>query len=170
MANVLSTYSGKDTNITLNNPLTGTVIQMSGIAEQGLAEVIIRMSVDQSSLQVGMDGAVVPSVIPGDQGEIELQVWQTSTLHQQLLTWYNTLKTQRDLGIVSPWFAASVFILSTVDGSSHTATGVGPKKVPDKTYAEQAGRVSWVLACANIINESGSVGAIVGGIVGGLIG
>ena len=108
------------------------------------------MSVNQSVIQIGMDGAVVPSVLSGDQGEIELQVWQTSTLHQQLMAWYNGLRSARDAGDVSQWFGANVVIQNIVDGSSHYAKGVAPVKVPDKTYQEQAQRVTWVLVACDI--------------------
>jgi hypothetical protein len=150
--NVLTTYSGIDTNFSLVHPLIAA-IQADGVSSKGIAQITVRMSQTQSVMQVGMDGAVVPSVIPGDQGEIELQVWQTSTLHQELLAWYNAVKAARDAGDVSTWFSATVVIQNIVDGSTHTATGVGPMKVPDKQYAEQAGRVSWVLAAANISSE-----------------
>ncbi len=152
MSRILTTYSGRDTNFSFTHPLIG-VIQCAGIAEMGLAQLTIRMTTDQSSVQVGMDGAVVPSVIPGDQGEIELQVWQTSTLHQDLLAWYNALRAARDAGDVSQWFGGTFLAQSIVDGSSHLATGVAPVKVPDKTYAEQAQRVTWVLRACNIVSQ-----------------
>lgn len=153
MANVLTTYSGKDLSGSITNPVAGASIQLSGIAELGVAQVTVRMTTDQSSLQVGMDGAVVPSVIPGDNGEIDIQVWQTSTLQQQLLNLYNTLRSGRDLGIVAPWFGTTIYIKNTLDGSTHYATGCGFMKVPDKSYQEQAQRVSWVFKCANIVSE-----------------
>lgn len=153
MANILTTYSGKDVNGSIINAFAGASIQMAGIAELGVAQITVRMTTDHSSLQVGMDGAVVPSYIPGEQGEIEIQVWQTSTIHQQLLALYNVLKVQTDLGNVQPWFSTGIFIQSVVDGTSHTATGCGVMKVPDKTYGEQAQRVNWMFKCSNIINE-----------------
>ena len=153
MANILGTYSGKDLTGALYNFYAPKGIQISGISELGVAQVSVRMSTDQSSLQVGMDGSVVPSVIPGDQGEIEIQVWQTSTLYQSLLALYNQLKTQRDLGNVKYWFGTTIYIQNVTDGSSHYATGCAFMKVPDKSYQEQAQRVSWVFRCATIVNE-----------------
>jgi|SRR6185437_1472870 len=152
MSNILSTYSGRDTNIAITHPLF-TPIQAAGIASLGLNQATIRMTQDQASLKVGMDGAVVPSVIPGDQGEIELQVWQTSTLHQLLLAGYNLCKAARDQGDVSNWFAGTIVVVNIVDGSSHHATGVGFKKVPDKTYQTEAQVVTWVFAACNIVSE-----------------
>jgi len=152
MATVLSTYSGLDTNGSISSPLFDT-IQISGIAGLGLAEAMVRMTVPHAVLQSGMDGAVVPSYVPGEQGEIELQVWQTSSLHAALLAAYNSVKTAADAGNVSNAFGATVFIQNTVDGSSHTGTGCAIEKVPDKTYQEQAQRVTWKIVCANLINE-----------------
>lgn len=152
MARILNTYSGSDLNLSIVNPLTGT-IQASGVASEGIAQVIVRMTVDQSVLQVGMDGAVVPSVVPGEQGEIEIQVWQTSTLQDDFIAWADAIKAaQQGAGDVSNWFAGTIFIQNIVNGSSHTGTGAAPKKIPDKTYDVQAGRVSWVFTCCNIVN------------------
>ncbi len=154
MSNVLTTYSGKDVNMAFTSPLIGA-IQAAGVAAKGIAQITVRMLKDQSVIENGMDGAVVPSVVPGDQGEIEIQVWQTSTVHRDLLAWYNALKAARDAGDVSQWFAGTLIIASIVDGTSHVCTGVAPRKVPDKTYTDQAQRVSWVLVACNISNEVG---------------
>ena len=150
--NQLVTYSGSDVSLSFTHPLIG-VIQASGVAGKGINSISIRMAVDQTSVQVGMDGAVIPSVLPGDQGEIELSVWQTSTLHKELLAWYNAVKAARNVGDVSPWFAGMLLIASTVDGSIHTCSGVAPSKVPDKQYQVQAQPVTWLLHACNISSE-----------------
>lgn len=152
MSAILTTYSGKDLNFSLSSPFSGP-IQAAGINEQGIKQIVVRMSVVQSVLQTGMDGSVQPSVLPGDMGEVELQVWQTSPIHQALLAWYNFLKAARDTGDVSNWFGSSVLIQNIVDGTSHLATGVGPQKVPDKTYGDQAQPVTWILMACNIVNQ-----------------
>jgi len=152
MSAILSTYAGISLNGAISHIYIGT-IPLVGVAEQGVAQVTVRMTTTQSVMQVGMDGAVVPSVVPGDQGEIEIQVWQTSTIHQDLLAWWNALTAARDAGDVSQWFTGTCFLSNTIDGSSHYATGVAPQKVPDKTYQEQAQRVPWILTAANIVNE-----------------
>jgi hypothetical protein len=155
MANILTTYSGKDlTGSVVNTVYAPAGIQLSGIAEVGINGIHVRMAVNQSSLQVGMDGAVVPSVIPGDNGTIEIEVWQTSTVHQQFLSLYNSLKAARDTGDVSQWFGNTIYIQNVVDGSSHYATGCGFMKIPDKAYGQQAVVVNWVFECANVISEA----------------
>ena len=82
-----------------------------------------------------------------------MQVWQTSTLQQELLAWYNLLKAARDTGDVSNWNTTTIFIQNIVDGSSHMATGVAPTKVPDKAYATEAGTINWVFRACNIVNQ-----------------
>lgn len=151
MSNTLQTYSGKDVQVSITGPLSGN-IGAGGIAELGLAQITVRMSVTRAVLQVAMDGAVVPSYIPGDQGEIELQVWQTSILQQALTAWHAQVIAAANIGDVTNAFGSSVLIQSILDGSTHTGTGCTPQKFPDKTYAEQAGRVTWVVMCANLVN------------------
>jgi len=153
MNNVIPvTYSGQDTNGSFQHPLTGTII-LSGIAGKGLNELHVRMATDHASLKVGMDGAVVISYIPGEQGEIEIQVWQVSELHHDFLNWYNAIIAAAQTGDVSLFAAGTMFIQNTIDGTSHTMTGVVPVKVPDKSYSTEAQTVNWVLRCANIANE-----------------
>src|ERR1035441_1951146 len=84
MSNIVpTTYSGQDTNGTLSSPLVPPIV-FSGIAGKGLNQINVRMTTDHADLKVGMDGAVIVSYRPGEQGEIEVQVWQTSNLHRQL--------------------------------------------------------------------------------------
>lgn len=151
MSNVLSTYSGKDTNFAFNSPITGS-IQVVGVQEQGVNKLAVRMTTTQTSMKVGMDGAVVPSAIPGDQGEIDIECWQTSTIHSQLLAAYNAAKAARDQGDVSNWAGNSIIIQNIVDGTGHQATGVAFMKVPDKVYETEVQTVTWTLMCANIVN------------------
>jgi hypothetical protein len=128
-------------------------IQASGIAELGLGDATVRMTQDQADIKIGIDGAAVPSVVPGDQGEIDIEVFQTSTLHQQLLLGYNACKVERDLGIIQPWFATSIFLLNTATGTSHTGIGCGWMKVPDTPYGADAQKIKWTFKCCAIINQ-----------------
>lgn len=157
--NQLTTYSALDLNFALNSQV-GISISAAGIQEQGWNKMMVRMTVDQSSIKVGADGAVVISAIPGDNGEIEIEVWQTSTLHAQLLAWYNLLRTLRDQADVSNWATSTIYIQNIVDGSSHQAVGVCPTKVPDKAYEAEAQTVNWVLKCGQIINQGATQGTV----------
>jgi hypothetical protein len=148
----LSTYSGVDTNFAFNHPVSGAIVA-DGVSQKGLHQITIRMSVAKSMIKGSMDGVAVPSVIPGDWGEIELQVWQTSTIHQELLSWANTVNAAQRQGDVSQWFAGSAVIINTVDGTTHTATGIGPQKIPDKVYQPEAQLVTWIMVACDIQSE-----------------
>lgn len=153
----LATYSGSDLNLSISGPMTGGPILASGISARGIRSVTVRMTVDQSNLQVGMDGGVAPSVMPGDMGEVEIDMFQTSTLHNDMLLWWNNLKVAQLAGDVSEWFSATLLISNIYDGSSHTCTGVAPAKIPDKPYREQAQGVVWILRACQIVHEIGTV-------------
>lgn len=151
MSAVSSTYSFKDSAASITNPiLQGVPIVLAG--EIGMGEFIVSMHTERTSHDVAADGTVMPSYIAGDNGAITIMVQQTSIVHVELLALYNLLKMAADSGDVSNWAATAISIRNTVNGSQHLATGVSFGKIPDKTYAAQGGRLSWVLMCASISN------------------
>jgi hypothetical protein len=95
----------------------------------------------------------VPSWVPGEQGEIDIDVWQTSTTHQQFVEAYDAVLAAAVNGNVAPTFGGTIVIQDSVTGVQHTCTGVAFQKIPDKTYQEQAQRVHWVFSATNIITE-----------------
>ena len=148
---VLAVYSGKAVVGVFVHPFApGGSIQISGVAELGLERLTVRPSITQLSMKNGMDGAVVPSINPGNQGEVEVEVWQTSSLHQQLLTLYNACKNASDGGDPSAWFAGTLYLELTTTGLQHNGTGVGIAKSPDVPYETDAGVCRWTLLCANL--------------------
>lgn len=152
MSNILTTYSGRDVNFSLVSPISAPV-QAAGINSTGVFQISVSMTVEQTVMETGLDGSVAVSAVPGDMGVVELQVWQTSTLQQQLLAWYNACKAARDQGDVSNWAGASILVESIVTGAKHIAnSGVAPTKVPDTPYGTQSGKTVWRLMCANLIN------------------
>lgn len=152
MSNVLATYSGKDLNVTaLNGPL-GIAIQIAGVESLGLEGATVRMSTVRTNVKIGIDGAGVPSFIPGDNGEIEIRVWQTSVLHGALLDWWNAVLAAAQMGDVSNSYGGQVTVQNTVTGRRHIAKGVCPQKPPDLTYGVEAQPISWVLTCIDIQN------------------
>ena len=93
------------------------------------------------------------SYVPGDNGEVNIEMQQTCILHTFFLAWFNACKTAADNGDVTDWAAGVVSARNIVDGTSHTATGVSPAKVPDKTYAASGGNITWSLMAARVINQ-----------------
>jgi hypothetical protein len=145
----MTTYSFKDTSGAFAHPLVGA-FPFSGQIGQG--QFTIAMTTEKTAHDVAADGAVMVSAISGDNGSVSIEVQQTSTLHTFLLSWYNTIKALMDSGNVDDWATAALTIRSIVDGSIHICRGISPSKVPDKTYAAQGQRLTWVLMCADIQN------------------
>ena len=151
MSAISSTYSFKDSAASITNPvLAGAPIVLAG--EIGMGEFIISMHTERTVHDVAADGTVMPSYMAGDNGAVTIMVQQTSIVHIELLALYNLLKIAADSGDVSNWAATAISIRNTVDGSQHLLTGVSFSKIPDKTYAAQGGRLSWVLMAASIVN------------------
>jgi hypothetical protein len=149
----LVTYSAKNTNFSLAHPLAAGPIQAAGVSAKGVNSYSIRMGVEHANLQVAADGGIVPSWVPGEWGDIEISMYQTSTLHQDFLALYNAIKAAADAGDTSQAFAGTVVLVSIVDGSVHTATGVGFQKIPDKAYGAQAAAINWVLRACDVASE-----------------
>lgn len=142
-----TTYSFKDTSGAFNHPLVGT-FRFAG--QIGMGQFSVSMTTERTTHDVAADGLVMPSYIAGDNGNISIEVQQTSLLFAFLLAWYNSVKAQADNGDVSLWASATLTLRNAVDGSTHVCSGISPSKNPDKVYAAQGGRVTWVLMCGDI--------------------
>jgi len=151
MSAQLVTYSMLDTAGTIATPFSS--IDISGLAQRGVVRMELEMSVDQSTIKVAADGAVVPSVKPGDNAVLRMEMFQTSSLHNELLAWYNQIRAARDQGDVSQWFGGSFLIAGTVSGLSHYGTGCAPMKVPDYHYQEEAETVTWSIVACNCVQQ-----------------
>jgi hypothetical protein len=148
MLKQLPTYSGKAVNFTFTHPLMPVPIVAAGVAARGVRSYSVRMAVEHARMEAGIDGAIAPSLIPGEQGEFEITMFQTSTLHRQLLVLYNLIKVAADAGDASMWFMGTVVMVVITDGTTYTGTGVGPAKQPDKSFTEQAQGWTWrLMAC-----------------------
>jgi len=144
-------YSFKDTAGAISNPAFGQ-FQFSG--QIGAGEFIVSMATERTTMETMADGAIVGSSIAGRSGTVEIQVAQTSDLHRWLLNLFNLLEAAQNAGSVVNWFGTSLTLINQVDGSQHICTGGAFPKIPDKTYAAQAGRVMWRIMFADIANSA----------------
>jgi|SRR5579872_828421 len=149
--NILGTYSAKDMTFTFTHPLIG-IIEGGGIQEKGIDEIVVRLLTDRTTMKIAADGGVVPSAVPGNNGEVDLKFFQTSTLQSDFIAWFNAMIAAADAGDVSTWAAGTLLIKNTVDGSGHYCRGVAPKKPADKSYQAEAQALTWTMACADITN------------------
>jgi hypothetical protein len=151
-APVNTTYSFKDLTGVLANPALGATIQIVG-GNIGNGTLTVRMTSERSGLVKGADGTMMPVYKAGDDGEVTIEMQQTSALHHALVSLLNVLLTQAQGGDVSNWASTTLSIRTILDGSGHLCSGVMLQKHPDKPYAVDGQNVTWTLICANVINQ-----------------
>lgn len=145
------TYSFKDLVGAFAHPDAG-VFQFYG--EAGIDRVTITMATERTTHQVASDGAVQVTYRAGDNGHATIETQQTSPLHAFLVNWANILQTNADIGNLTNYAAATIKLVSVLNGATHSLTGVSPSKQPDKPYGAEGANVTWTLLAANIVNEA----------------
>jgi hypothetical protein len=148
-SHVGATYSFKALTGVLRNKVLGVTIPFTG-KNLGLGGITIRMAVPRTVHETGVDGAVIPLYVAGDNGEVEIEVQQSSTLNSSLLSLYNRLLIAAQGGDYTGWASTSILFTFGPDGSQHYLTGLSFEKFPDKPYAAAGQRISWKMIAANI--------------------
>ena len=145
------TYSFKALTGVLTNTAFGVTIPLTG-GNTGVGSLTIRMNTTRTVHDIAADGTVMPSYIAGDNGEVDIQVQETSVLHKALLSLYNLCVLAANNDDVAGWAATAISFVFIIDGSTHTLTGVSFDKIPDKPYEAAGQKMTWKLMAANIIN------------------
>lgn len=146
------TYSFKSLTGVLTNPVFGVSIPLTG-GNIGVGSFTIRMNTTRTVHDVAADGTVMPSYVAGDNGEVDIQVQETSGIHQSLLSLYNQCVLAANNDDVSGWAATAISFTLLIDGSTHILTGVSFEKIPDKPYEAAGQKMTWKLMAAQIINQ-----------------
>jgi hypothetical protein len=151
MSAVGTPYSFKDLVGAITNGLFGISYAITG-GNVGAGSITLTMTTERTAHDVAADGVVMPSYIAGDNGEVAIEVQQTSKLHHQLLILYNLCVTAAEAGDLLPWAATVISFRTVIDGSTHICNGVSFAKVPDKPYQASGQKITWRLMAANITN------------------
>lgn len=146
------TYSFKSLTGVLTNSVFGVTIPLTG-GNIGIGSITIRMTTTRTTHDVAADGTVMPSYIAGDNGDVDIVVQETSSIHQSLLQLYNQAVLAANNDDVSGWAATAISFTFLIDGSVHTLTGVSFEKIPDKPYEANGQKMTWKLMAANIVNQ-----------------
>jgi Bacteriophage KPP10, Structural protein ORF10 len=146
-----TTYSFKDLVGALTNPIFGVAFPLSG-GNLGFGALTITMATERTTHDVAADGTVMPSYVAGDNGDVAVEVQQTSPLHHLLLSLYNQCVTAANNDDVSGWASTTIAFRTLLDGSTHIASGISFAKIPDKPYQASGQKITWRLMAANIIN------------------
>lgn len=137
-----TTYSFLDLAGAVAHPKLGAY----SFTGQGVGEVIISMTTDQTTHDLAADGSVMVSRIAGSNGKISIKCQQTSNIHKWLLAGYNYMQ----IAPVSEWAQMGATLRNTADGTSHVITGMSFTKVPDKSYQAQGQQITWDIMAADI--------------------
>lgn len=141
-----STYSFLDLAGVIAHPTyPGGPFQFTG---EGVGTVTVVMDTERTAHDVAADGSVMVSKIAGNNGKVQIECQQTAIVHKYLLAMYNWLV----VGDAGLWAQCAIVLRNVSDGTSHVCSGVSFGKVPDKAYAAQGGKVTWVLWAADIVS------------------
>ncbi len=147
-----ATYSFKALTGVLQNPVFGVTVPLTG-GNIGAGAFHIRMLQERTAHDTAADGTIMVSYEAGDNGEIDIEVQESSILHQQLLALYNLAVLAANNDDVSGWAATTISFRLLTDGSLHILSGVSFKKIPDKPYQAAGQKITWGLMAANVINS-----------------
>lgn len=145
------TYSFKSLVGVLKNSVVGVVVPLTG-GNIGLGSIKITMATSRTAHDVAADGTIMPSYLAGANGDVDIEVQETSILHKALLSLYNVLVLQADGADILGWAATSISFALLIDGSTHVLTGVSFDKIPDKPYQAAGQKITWKLMAANIVS------------------
>jgi hypothetical protein len=160
-----STYSFNDINFSILPPTSaGSILQLGNLGilgnlaasvfgsafnmnGQGVGEINIAYSDDNSTHQRGADGSVMVSKITADNGTISITTQQTSALNTYLIKLFKALK----FGPTSIW-AGMTITVDTTRGTAEkiTCTGVSFAKRADRPYQAEGQMITWNFMAANI--------------------
>lgn len=116
------------------------------LSNQGVGKISVTYAGDLSSHTATADGFVVVNRLRNSHGIVTIEVPQNSSADEYLRRWSRYLRNTQ-----SYLFALTALnIVDQMGGFTIYCEGVTPQKIPDRTYDQTAGNVSWVLLAASI--------------------
>lgn len=138
----VSTYSFTDCNATISHPSYGSYT----IQGEGIGDLTITKTTDRSVHDVAADGAIMVSKIAGNNGSVNINAQQTSSLHRFLQGLFNYCWSAD----TSEWAQMSMTIEAPKMGKTYYCTGGAFVKEPDEPFQSQGQRVMWGILFADI--------------------
>ena len=135
-------YSFADVRVVMYHQDVGQCV----LSSQGLGKISITHAGDLSSHTATADGYVVVNRLRSNHGMVSLEVPQNSTADEYLRRWARYLKNTQT-------YLFAITALNIVDvGGNFTiyCENVTPQKIPDRTYDQTSGMVTWTLLVGNI--------------------
>lgn len=150
MANGTTTYSFKDLTGAIVSPLAGAFILAGGYLGSG--KIVVNMEQEWTEQNLAVDGAVMVSVAVGDNGDLEIECQQTSSINAYLKAALNLHQTAVRNNDASAWAAIVLDLQNPVTGDQNICTGVSFSKKPPQPYGARGEMLKWKMFAANIIN------------------
>jgi hypothetical protein len=151
MANGTTTYSFKDLTGAIASPLMGPFILAGGTLGSG--KITVEMTHEWTEQDVAVDGAVMVSASPGQNGVVTVDCQQTSAINAYLKSAQNAHQTALINGDSSNWAAISLDLQNPVTGDQNICTGASFTKKPPQPYGAKGEYIQWKLMAANIANQ-----------------
>jgi len=135
-----STYGIEDLNAVISHPAFGS-FQLNGA---GIVSVTFGRATDTAQQDVAADGSVMTSKISAKNGPVTIVLQQTSDAAMWLTRLFNYLENSPSSEFTRTVISAS----SKAMGTSHTATGCAPQKMPDSAYGAQGAQETYTFLAA----------------------
>lgn len=132
----MSTYSFLDVNAAINGPGGNfNLASGAGAADEG---IVVAAVGDKNVMQTGAGGEGQHSLIAAESSTVTLTLLKTSPVNGLLMAMYNYQSSSSAV-----WGKNNIVISDFARGDIMTLQKVAFKKVPDITYAKEAGTVVW---------------------------
>jgi len=139
----ITTYSFSDIIAVIAHPQF-PAFSLNG---QGIGEIAISYSNDNTAHDLAADGSVMVSKIKANNGTLAMTMQQTSPLHKYLKQLFNFVQAQQ----TAAWIQTAITISSPAGTfDSILATGVSLTKRADQPYQQQGQNVTWTFMAAEI--------------------
>lgn len=145
-----STYAYRNVVGSFTDPDVGVYIFQGQV---GVKHLMISNTMDRGVIDIAADGAAMVSYIAGANGGVQIEMQQTSSLHQFFTNWANTKFTNADNGNADNFAAAAMCVTDLLTLETKTLTGVFPVKIPDVPYGDRGATVTWQLLAANVVSQ-----------------
>ncbi|WP_380183579.1 phage protein [Kalamiella sp. sgz302252] len=139
----MSAYSFMDVTASFIGP--GAVFDLgsgSGSSEEGIT---VSMKEAKNSMKLGIDGEGMNTLLPGNSGQITVNLLETSPVNKKLSLAYNAQSASSSL-----WGKNVIVIRNSSSGEVITARGVAFQKLPDRKFAKEGGTTAWIFDCIKV--------------------
>lgn len=136
------TYSFEDTSLTISHPGFGTYTAYG----TGIGDITISYANDVTYHNVAADLAVVVSKWVARNGNIQMNILQSSDFNE----WLKKFAAFLEEAPTDQFALATMDIKNKSTGDTYHCTGVSHQKRADNSFQSQAQNRTWTMMCANI--------------------